>query len=151
MWLYDGKELTDEDIKGYYGFIYEIECLYNSKLYLGRKYFTKAGTKQVKGKKTPIAVEVYGFWKTKFDELKLQKNDKIVGTLYIKSNLYKGKWYNDLYFNEVKRFVKKPKYDPYTNTYEKPSIKNSENELFNNEEILGGGYCVDEETGEIKF
>ena len=51
MWLYDGKELTDEDIKGYYGFIYEIECLYNSKLYLGRKYFTKAGTKQVKGKK----------------------------------------------------------------------------------------------------
>jgi len=51
MWLYDGKELTDEDIKGYYGFIYEIECLVNSKLYLGRKYFTKAGTKQVKGKK----------------------------------------------------------------------------------------------------
>ena len=51
MWLYDGKELTDEDIKGYYGFIYEIECLDNSKLYLGSKYFTKAGTKQVKGKK----------------------------------------------------------------------------------------------------
>ncbi len=51
MWLYDGKELTDEDTKGYYGFIYEIECLVNSKLYLGRKYFTKAGTKQVKGKK----------------------------------------------------------------------------------------------------
>lgn len=51
MWLYNGKELTDEDIKGYYGFIYEIECLDNNKLYLGRKYFTKAGTKQVKGKK----------------------------------------------------------------------------------------------------
>lgn len=51
MWLYNGKELTDEDVKGYYGFIYEIECLDNSKLYLGRKYFTKAGTKQVKGKK----------------------------------------------------------------------------------------------------
>lgn len=51
MWFYNGKELTDEDIKGYYGFIYEIECLDNNKLYLGRKYFTKAGTKQVKGKK----------------------------------------------------------------------------------------------------
>lgn len=51
MWLYNGHELTDEDIKGHYGFIYEIECLENSKLYLGRKYFTKAGTKQVKGKK----------------------------------------------------------------------------------------------------
>lgn len=51
MWLYNGRELTDEDVKGHYGFIYEIECLENSKLYLGRKYFTKAGTKQVKGKK----------------------------------------------------------------------------------------------------
>ena len=51
MWLYNGHELTDEDVKGHYGFIYEIECLENSKLYLGRKYFTKAGTKQVKGKK----------------------------------------------------------------------------------------------------
>lgn len=107
--------------------------------------------KQIKGKKTPIAVEVYGYWKTKFDELKLQKNDKIVGTLYMRSNLYKGKWYNDLYFNEVKRFVKKPKYNPFTNTYETPTIKNKENELFEDEEILGGGYCIDEETGEIKF
>jgi len=51
MWFYNDKELTDEDVKGYYGFIYEIECLDNNKLYLGRKYFTKAGTKQVKGKK----------------------------------------------------------------------------------------------------
>lgn len=51
MWLYNDKELTDEDTKGYYGFIYEIECLANGKLYLGRKYFTKAGTRQVKGKK----------------------------------------------------------------------------------------------------
>lgn len=51
MWLYCGKELTDQDVEGYYGFIYQIECLVNSKLYLGRKYFTKAGTRQVKGKK----------------------------------------------------------------------------------------------------
>jgi hypothetical protein len=107
--------------------------------------------KQIKGKKTPIAVVVYGYWKTKVDELKLQKNDKIVGTLYIKSNLYKGKWYSDLYFNEVKRFVKKPKYNPITNTYETPNIKNKENELFEDEEIIGGGYCIDEKTGEIKF
>ena len=51
MWLYNDKELTDEDIKGYYGFIYEIENLIDGRLYLGRKYFTKAGTKQVKGKR----------------------------------------------------------------------------------------------------
>lgn len=51
MWLYDGKELTDEDIKGYYGFIYQIDNLIDGRSYIGRKYFTKAGTKQVKGKK----------------------------------------------------------------------------------------------------
>ena len=51
MWLYNEKDLTDEDIQGYYGFIYEIENLIDGKLYLGRKYFTKAGTKQVKGKR----------------------------------------------------------------------------------------------------
>lgn len=51
MWLYNEKDLTDEDIQGYYGFIYKIENLIDGKLYLGRKYFTKAGTKQVKGKR----------------------------------------------------------------------------------------------------
>ena len=51
MWLYNDRELTDEDIKGYYGFIYQIENLIDGRQYIGRKYFTKAGTKQVKGKK----------------------------------------------------------------------------------------------------
>jgi len=51
MWLYNDKELTEEDIKGYYGFIYQIENLIDGRQYIGRKYFTKAGTKQVKGKK----------------------------------------------------------------------------------------------------
>lgn len=51
MWLYNDKELTDEDIKGHYGFIYQIDNLIDGRSYIGRKYFTKAGTKQVKGKK----------------------------------------------------------------------------------------------------
>lgn len=51
MWLYNDKELTDEDIKGYYGFIYRIDNMVDNRGYIGRKYFTKAGTKQVKGKK----------------------------------------------------------------------------------------------------
>lgn len=57
MWLLqehstqDARELTEEDTKGYYGFIYIIENLTDGKAYIGRKYFTKAGTKQVKGKK----------------------------------------------------------------------------------------------------
>ena len=51
MWLYNDKELTDEDIKGHYGFIYRIDNVIDGRGYIGRKYFTKAGTKQVKGKK----------------------------------------------------------------------------------------------------
>ena len=51
MWLYNDRELTDEDIKGHYGFIYQIDNLIDGRSYIGRKYFTKAGTKQVKGKK----------------------------------------------------------------------------------------------------
>jgi len=57
MWLLqehsskEPRELTEEDIKGYYGFIYIIENLLDQKVYIGRKYFTKAGTRQVKGKK----------------------------------------------------------------------------------------------------
>lgn len=51
MWLYNDKELTDEDTKGYYGFVYWIHNTVDDIGYIGRKYFTKAGTKQVKGKK----------------------------------------------------------------------------------------------------
>lgn len=54
MWLYNDKELVDEDVEGYYGFIYKIENLIDGRCYLGRKYFTKAGTKQVKGKRRKI-------------------------------------------------------------------------------------------------
>ena len=111
--------------------------------------------KTIKGKPTPIAVNIFGLWKDKFDALKLQKNDKIVGRVFLKSNLYKNKWYTDFYFNEVKRFVPKPKYDPYTNSYQKPINKDQDQNLFDNTpeniEEFGGGYMVDEETGEIKF
>jgi hypothetical protein len=51
MWLYNDRELTDEDIKGHYGFVYRIYNTVDDIGYIGRKYFTKAGTKQVKGKK----------------------------------------------------------------------------------------------------
>lgn len=49
MWLYENKEFND--YTGYYGFVYLITNTVNNKKYIGRKYFTKAGTKQVKGKK----------------------------------------------------------------------------------------------------
>lgn len=56
-WLYNGKSITDEEVEGYYGFIYEITNNLNGRKYIGRKFFTKSKTKQVKGKKKKLRVE----------------------------------------------------------------------------------------------
>lgn len=55
MWTFEGQEFTDPD--KYYGFIYEITNTINGKRYIGRKYFTAAKTRQVKGKKKRTRVE----------------------------------------------------------------------------------------------
>ena len=49
MWLFEDKEFMDPE--DYYGFIYMITNKITGKRYIGRKYFTKAATRQVKGKK----------------------------------------------------------------------------------------------------
>lgn len=49
MWLFEDKEFVDPE--DYYGFIYMITNKITGKRYIGRKYFTKAATRQVKGKK----------------------------------------------------------------------------------------------------
>lgn len=51
MWLYEEKVVDDDLVQNYYGFVYLIENLDNNKRYIGRKYFTKASSKQVKGKR----------------------------------------------------------------------------------------------------
>ena len=54
MWFYEEKEIDHELSIKYYGFIYCIEHMPSGKKYIGRKYFTKAATKQVKGKRKKI-------------------------------------------------------------------------------------------------
>lgn len=97
--------------------------------------------KQVAGKLTPIAINVFGFWKDKMDELKLLKNEKIGGTIYLKSNLYKGKYYTEVYFKEIERIQQIAK-----NTFFEQNKKTEQN-LFDDDDITT--YIVDEETGEI--
>lgn len=48
-WTYRGVPFTDPGKA--LGFIYEIVCLSNGRRYIGRKLFTSAAHKQVKGKK----------------------------------------------------------------------------------------------------
>lgn len=54
-WLYEGIEF--EPPEWGYGFIYLIENKLNGKKYIGRKFLTKAGYKQVKGKRKKIRKE----------------------------------------------------------------------------------------------
>jgi hypothetical protein len=55
-WTYKGgpfPELTT-DLTPWWGFVYLIEDITTGTKYIGKKFFTKAGTKQIKGKKKKI-------------------------------------------------------------------------------------------------
>lgn len=51
MWYHNDKEFDEALASEYYGFIYCIENLTNGRKYIGRKFFTKSHSRQVKGKK----------------------------------------------------------------------------------------------------
>ena len=54
MWLYNDIEFTGQDVGDYFGFVYLIENNLNGRKYVGKKFFTRAGTKQIKGKKKKV-------------------------------------------------------------------------------------------------
>jgi hypothetical protein len=92
--------------------------------------------KKVYGKDTPIAFAVVGYWKDVVtNNLKLKIKDKIKGTVILKSNLYKGKYYTDVTLRDIELVPDKPKDEKD----EQPTLDIEPN----------GGYIVDEETGEI--
>ena len=53
-WLYQGREFTEEDIGDAYGYVYRITNSTTNRKYIGKKFFSKAGYKQVKGKRKKI-------------------------------------------------------------------------------------------------
>jgi hypothetical protein len=55
-WLYNGKPITEDEIEGHIGFVYLITHVATGKRYVGRKLFTFARTKSVKGKKKRVRV-----------------------------------------------------------------------------------------------
>jgi hypothetical protein len=56
MWLYNNtaEEFKLDDAEGYFGFVYLITHNPTGRKYIGKKFFTKAGTRQIKGKKKKI-------------------------------------------------------------------------------------------------
>lgn len=57
MWLYQGREITREEVDSHIGFVYIIENLTNNKKYLGKKLFQNTRTKTLKGKRKKVKTE----------------------------------------------------------------------------------------------
>lgn len=55
-WFYHNttEQFKSDDAEGYFGFVYLITHNLTGRKYIGKKFFTKAGTRQVKGKKKKI-------------------------------------------------------------------------------------------------
>jgi len=54
VWLYNNIEFTEDMVGDWFGYVYEIVNLTNGRRYVGKKFFTRAGTKQIKGKKKKV-------------------------------------------------------------------------------------------------
>ena len=81
MWIFQGREFTEEDVADNYGFIYLITHIETNRKYIGRKYFTKSKTTQLKGKKkrSRVSSDWVDYWsssKTLKDEIEIQGTDK---------------------------------------------------------------------------
>ena len=69
-------EFTENDVKDHFGFVYLITHNQSGRKYVGKKFFTKSKTKQVKGKKKRTRVksdweDYYGSNKELLDEIKV--------------------------------------------------------------------------------
>ena len=73
-------EFTENDVKDHFGFVYLITHNQSGRKYIGKKFFTKSKTKQVKGKKKKTRVksdweDYYGSNKELLDEIKINGKD----------------------------------------------------------------------------
>lgn len=66
MWLYNDKEIGDDEIEGYASFVYIITNLETGKKYIGKKIFKSIQRKKVKGKTRRKKVEKDSGWRSYF-------------------------------------------------------------------------------------
>lgn len=84
-WHYNGN-ILEEPPEDAFGFVYLIECTKNGKKYYGKKLLTKAGYKQVKGKRKKIRKE--SDWKTYFGSSKeLLADVELLGEKHFKRTI----------------------------------------------------------------
>ncbi len=75
MWLYNDKEIGDDEIEGYASFVYMITNLETGKRYLGKKIFKSIQRKKVKGKTRKKKVTKDSDWKSYYGSNKLLQED----------------------------------------------------------------------------
>lgn len=75
MWLYNDKEIGDDEIEGYASFIYMITNLETGKRYIGKKIFKSIRKQKVKGKTRRKKVTKDSDWKSYFGSNKLLQED----------------------------------------------------------------------------
>ena len=91
-WMWNGGPLSEEVAEKYYGFVYCIHNLKEKKRYIGKKFFTKAGYRQVKGKRKKVRKpsdweKYWGSNNTLINDVKKHGEDKFIREiLYICSN-----------------------------------------------------------------
>lgn len=66
MWIYNGKEIGDDEIEGYSSFVYIITNLETGKKYIGKKVFKTIRRQKVKGKTRKKKVEKESDWRKYF-------------------------------------------------------------------------------------
>ena len=57
MWYHNNKEIGEDEIEGYIGFVYIITNLTNNKRYIGKKLFKSTRTKTIKGKRKKVKTD----------------------------------------------------------------------------------------------
>ena len=58
MWLYNNKDIIEDDVKDFVGFVYLIENLDSNMYYIGKKSLTKTKVYQKNKKKKRMLVNV---------------------------------------------------------------------------------------------
>ena len=78
-----GEEFTEDSIDGHFGFVYCITHTQSGRKYIGKKFFTKSKTTQVKGKKkrTRVSSDWMTYWGSNLllqEEVKMNGEDQYV-------------------------------------------------------------------------
>lgn len=73
MWLYEGKEITEEEIGDHIGFVYMITNTANNKKYIGKKLFKSTRTKIIKGKRKKVKLD--SDWQTYYGSNAILKEE----------------------------------------------------------------------------